>query len=217
MILPWLPIMAVLFFFTVSRGEVLACGPDACVLEAQKGFKKRADAVNRVSVERDEDTKRPTLVIDANGVSRFDLGDRVGPAFEAYTESRQAKTPVRIPVAGRSWWVMFGSILGLELLLVVYYTVAQRAITIVVETETGRARILQRARMRTRELTAFELGDVKEFDFLDLDEEAMGRAVIAVMKKNERRRLFDAVNVEAGRGKDFLEEAHAAWVARGEP
>lgn len=215
MVLPWLPIMAVLFFFTVSRSEVLDCGAEQCVLEAHKGFSTRRDPVIDVRVENDQDTKRPALFIRANGESRFDLGTSTSGAFERYAASRASKTPVQIPVSGAAWSWLLGVILGLEAILIGYYVIAQRVITIEVEMKSGRVRILQRTRARTRELTAFDLGEVVEFELDDENEAALNRAVIAVMKNDdEERRLFEAVNDAAVRGRDFLEESQAKWRAQ---
>ena len=216
-LLPWLPILGFLLFLTVPRSEVLVCDAQSCVLESQRGLSTQRAAVLEVAVEKDEDSKRPTLMVQANGVAHYDLGDRVTPAFDAYQESRRTKTPLRLPVGGRAWWWMLGVIVALELVILGGYALGQRAITFEVTPETGRLRILERKRGRTRELTAFDLGDIEELELEDLDEEAMSRAVVVKLRGKKRRRIFDAMNIEAQRGFDFLEEARAAWTDRATP
>lgn len=189
------------------RSEELVCDAERCQLEAHKGLTTRQDPVREVRVEDDEDTKRKVLVVDANGVARFDLREQVVPTFAAYAESRRARTPVRLPVGGRAWWWMFGTIVGLELVLVGYFALAQRTTTLEVEPEVGRVRVLERARGRTKELTTFDLSSVARLELEDLDDEGVSRTVVAVMEEGERRRLFDAVSLDADRARSFLESA----------
>jgi hypothetical protein len=129
----------VLFFFTVPRREVLIRDAAGDRLEITHGFRTRTLPVRDVRIEPDADTKRPSLVVEtAINIEHFDLEHVPDPS----------QHDARIELLGPAWLRLFGGLLAAEVLLVAYFALAQREITIDLDTEKGEARIVERGPLR---------------------------------------------------------------------
>jgi hypothetical protein len=145
--LPWLPIAAVLFFFTVPRREVLVRDAGGSRLEISQGFRTRIVPVRDVRIEPDADTKRPSLVVETT------------MNVEHFGEIPDLKADGATELLGPAWLRLFGGLIAAEVLLVVYFVLAQREITIDLDPETGRARVVERGLLSRPRETKLELDE----------------------------------------------------------
>jgi hypothetical protein len=122
----------VLFFFTVPRREVLLRDPAGYRLEISQGFRTRVVPVRDVRIEPDADTRRPSLVVET------------AVNVEHFGEIPNLEKDRAVDLLGPAWWRLFGGLIAAEVLLVAYFALAQREITIDLEPETGEARVVER-------------------------------------------------------------------------
>lgn len=127
-----MPLIAVLFFFTVPRREALVCEREACHLEVSQGLRTRVVPVRDVRVEDDADTKQPGLVIETTvNIERFALGETVPRTFEEYERIKRGeeRAALEVELLGSRWWTILGVLAALEIALVLFFALKRRPST----------------------------------------------------------------------------------------